>query len=118
LLLLLFFAFYQFSLPLKTYARMLFLLFQQALLKGSLSPEHILFAAEDCTVPSDRISSIYADLWAVATCSAKSFFPWADCLDSYPFPEHLEGLVNRVTGEIDRAELERRIEELKPHANL
>jgi hypothetical protein len=88
------------------------------LLKGSLSPEHILFAAEDCTVPSDRISSIYADLWAVATCSAKSFFPWADCLDSYPFPDHLEGLVNRVTGEIDRAELERRIEELKPHANL
>jgi hypothetical protein len=32
LLLLLFFAFYQFSLPLKTYARMLFLLFQQALI--------------------------------------------------------------------------------------
>jgi hypothetical protein len=34
LLLLLFFAFYQFSLPLKTYARMLFLLFQQALSKS------------------------------------------------------------------------------------
>jgi hypothetical protein len=37
LLLLLFFAFYQFSLPLKTYARMLFLLFQQALLRKALS---------------------------------------------------------------------------------
>jgi hypothetical protein len=35
LLLLLFFAFYQFSLPLKTYARMLFLLFQQALFTGN-----------------------------------------------------------------------------------
>jgi hypothetical protein len=35
LLLLLFFAFYQFSLPLKTYARMLFLLFQQALFIAS-----------------------------------------------------------------------------------
>jgi hypothetical protein len=88
------------------------------LLKGSLAPEQILFAAQDCTVPSDRASSIYADLWAVATCSAKSFFPWADCLDSYPFPNHLEGLVDRLTGEIDRYELERRIEELKPYANL
>jgi hypothetical protein len=88
------------------------------LLKGSLSPENILFAAQDFTVPSDRTSSIYADLWAVATCSSKSFFPWSDCLADYPFPDHLEGLVNRFTGEVDRAELERRIEELKPHANL
>jgi hypothetical protein len=37
LLLLLFFAFYQFSLPLKTYARMLFLLFQQALITPALN---------------------------------------------------------------------------------
>lgn len=88
------------------------------LLKGNLTSENILFAAQDCTVPSDRTSAIYADLWAVATCSSKSFFPWADCLDSYPFPAHLEDLVDRLSGEIDRAELDRRIEELKPYANL
>jgi len=88
------------------------------LLKGSLTPEIVLFAAQDCTVPSDRVSAIYSDLWAVATCSAKSFFPWSNCLDSYLFPPHLEGLVDRLTGEIDRQELDRRIEELKPHANL
>ena len=88
------------------------------LIKGSLTPETILFAAQDYCIASDQTSAIYSDLWAIAACSSKSFFPWSACLDSYPFPHHLQGLVDLRTGEINRTELENRIEELKPHANV
>jgi hypothetical protein len=88
------------------------------LLKGEISPTTILFAAEDCTVSSDRASAIYSDLWAVATCSAKSFFPWCNNLDTYPFPEHLKGLVDPRSGDINRDLLDSRIQEYKPHANV
>ena len=88
------------------------------LLKGEISPTTILFAAEDCTVSSDRASAIYSDLWAVATCSAKSFFPWCNGLDTYPFPEHLQGLVDPRSGDINRDLLDRRIQEYKPNANV
>ncbi|MFW6359009.1 MAG: AAA family ATPase [Chroococcales cyanobacterium] len=88
------------------------------LLKETLTPDTILFAARDLSVTTDRISTIYSDLWAIKACSSQSFFPWSACLDSYPFPPHLEGLVNRQTGEIDQSQLDEQIEALKPHANL
>jgi ATPase family associated with various cellular activities (AAA) len=88
------------------------------LLKGELNPQTILFAAQDCTISGDHDSAIYSDLWAVSACTSKSYFPWSDCLSSYPFPPHLQGLVDLQTGDIDRVELQRRIQELKPNANL
>jgi ATPase family associated with various cellular activities (AAA) len=88
------------------------------LLKGELTPRTILFAAQDCTISGDRDSAIYSDLWAVSACTSKSYFPWSDCLSSYPFPPHLQGLVDLQTGDINRTELQRRIQELKNNANV
>jgi hypothetical protein len=83
-----------------------------------LTPRTILFAAQDCTISGDRDSAIYSDLWAVSACTSKSYFPWSDCLSSYAFPPHLQGLVDLQTGDINRTELQRRIQELKPNANV
>jgi DNA polymerase III delta prime subunit len=88
------------------------------LLKGEVTPATILFAAQDCTVATDRASAIYADLLAVDACTSKSFFPWNGSLDTYPFPEHLQSLVDLQSGDIDRDLLDLRIQEYKPHANL
>ena len=69
-------------------------------------------------ISGDRDSAIYSDLWAVSACTSKSYFPWADCLNSYPFPPHLQGLVDPQTGDIDRVELQLRIQKYKSHANV
>lgn len=88
------------------------------LIKENLTPETILFAAQDLSVTTDIASVIYSDLWAIKACSSKSFLPWNHNLASYTFPNHLQGLVDIQTGEINRKELEARITKLKPLANL
>jgi|GEM_PF-551882 len=88
------------------------------LLKGSLTLEGIVFAARDLCITVDRASAIYSDLWALKACSSKSFFPWQDCLERYPFPAHLEGLIDRATGDLNATELDRRIADYQPQANL
>jgi len=81
-------------------------------------PETILEAAMDLCAQADRSSAEYADLWAVKACGSQRFLPWHRCVEAYPFPPHLAGLVHPVTGELDREELDRRIATLKPRANL
>jgi len=88
------------------------------LLKGQISPETILFAAEDLCASSDLLSALYADLWAIRSCSSRSFFPWSEDPSDYPFPEHLVGIVDPLTGNLNETELTKRINELKPHANV
>ena len=88
------------------------------LLKGALTPETMLFAARDLNISTDTVSAIYSDLWAVKACSSKSFLPWSADPVSYPFPTHLQDLVDVQTGELDLKELDHRIEELQPYANL
>ncbi|MFM5982509.1 MAG: ATP-binding protein [Sphaerospermopsis kisseleviana] len=88
------------------------------LIKENLTPEAILFSAQDLSITTDTASAIYSDLWAIKACSSKSFLPWNHNLTAYPFPKHLQGLVNLETGEINQTELDQRIEDLKPHANL
>jgi hypothetical protein len=85
---------------------------------ASLDAERIVEAARDFTGETDWESAAFADLWAVRVCPAKSFLPWTTCPDTYPFPDHLAGLVDPRTGNIDRTELARRIEEFEPHARL
>jgi hypothetical protein len=87
-------------------------------LRGDLLPGSILFAAHDLCSSTDLVSAVYADYWAIRCCSSRSFFPWADDPSSYPCPKHLADVVNPVTGEVRDTELNRRIEELRPHANL
>ncbi|AFZ11534.1 AAA ATPase central domain protein [Crinalium epipsammum PCC 9333] len=86
------------------------------MLHGSLTSDTVLFAAMDLNVSSDLVSAIYADLWAIKACSSQSFFPWTP--PHYPFPPHLEDIVDPITLKINQVELDRRIDELRPHANL
>jgi hypothetical protein len=90
-----------------------------ALLRSrELTAELVAEAAWDVCVVSDRASADYADLWAVRTCTSKRFFPWNGREASYPFPQHLDGIVDRKTGELDLESLDNRIAALKPKANL
>jgi hypothetical protein len=88
------------------------------LLKGHLDENAVLFAAEDQCTSSSRMSNIYADLWAVQCCLQKSLFPWHDDPAGYAFPAHLSGIIDPHTGDKNEIELHKRIEELRPHANV
>jgi len=87
-------------------------------LYGSMSPDSIVSAARDYCATTDIGSVIYAELWAVATCSFRSFLPWASDPKGYRFPPHLQGVVDPETGEINREILHKRIKEYQPHANV
>lgn len=88
------------------------------MLHGKLTYEEIVFAAHDLMASSDLASMIYADLWAIKTCSSHSFLPWASNPSAYPFPDHLKSIVDTATGDVRVDELEKRLAELRPHANL
>lgn len=90
----------------------------QRLLRGALDEGAIHRAAADLVPPRDRTSAIYADLWAIQACTLKSFLPWAEDPSQYPYPDYLDGIVDCRTGVVDQSELRRRIEELRPHANV
>jgi AAA+ superfamily predicted ATPase len=87
------------------------------MIHGRLTADEIVFAARDLTTCTDFGSTIYADLWAVKTCSSRSYFPWSGATDSYQFPLHLRGVIS-ASGDVDEAELNKRIEEFKPYANI
>jgi AAA+ superfamily predicted ATPase len=89
------------------------LIFEEA-----LTPGVILDAARALESFTDRASAIYADLWAIRSCASHRFLPWYDDPGSYPYPNHLRGLVDDRSGEVDLAELDRRIEEYRPHADV
>jgi hypothetical protein len=84
----------------------------------SLTPEVVLAAACDLEGVTDRASAIYSDLWAVRSCASQRFLPWHDAPSAYPHPEHLRGAVDAQTGRVDAVELDRRIAEYRPHADV
>jgi hypothetical protein len=84
----------------------------------SLRAERLIATAEDFAPSADGASVVYADLWAVRVCSRKSYLPWAADPASYEFPPHLEDIVDKGTGEIDNEKLNRKIESMKPYANV
>jgi len=86
--------------------------------KSAFEPADILFAAHDLCATTDFASTVYADLWAIKGCSSRSFLPWSNAPDKYNFPDYLKGIVNETTGEINETELNKRIAELKPNANV
>lgn len=85
---------------------------------GTLGPQEILHAAVDETGAIDLRSVEYADLWALALTSSRSYLPWSDNPASFPFPAHFRNVVDAATGEIDRGALDAAIERLKPYANV
>lgn len=85
---------------------------------GRLGADEIVFAARDLCASTDLASAIYADLWALKVTTSRSFLPWFENPAQYPWPEHLQGIVDPSSGDILQAELERKIEELRPHAKV
>lgn len=83
-----------------------------------LTPDLALAAAKDLLSGADRISSIYADLCAIRLTSRLSYLPWSADPKGFPYPPHLQGVVNPSNGEIDDTELNKRIAEFQPHANV
>lgn len=88
------------------------------LLRGHLDRESVVFAARDFCESGDRLSTEYADFWAIKCCSSLSLLPWSGSPKTYAYPPHLQGIVNQETGEIRHDELDRRIADLRQHANL
>ena len=86
--------------------------------RGVMNADTVLTAAKDFCDSTDRISVIYTELWAVKSCSSKSVFPWDDDIAAYPFPTHLEGLVNTSDGEINTDEINKRLKEYEPYVNV
>ena len=81
-------------------------------------------AAADCAPqhPRDRAGAEYADLYAISVCSDFAMLPWHGCINDYPIPAYLKGIVSDQIGaddgNIDQERLTRRLEELKPHVNV
>ncbi len=88
------------------------------LLRGCLDRDAVVFAARDFCESGDRVSAEYADYWAIKCCSSLSLLPWSAAPAMYAYPSHLRGVVNGETGEIRHDELDRRIADLRQHANL
>ena len=87
-------------------------------LEGHLDADAVLRAARDLCPTTGRASVEYADLWAVAACRSKQFLPWYGAPSEYPFPPHLDGVVDVNSGEVQRDVLAKRLEALRPQANL
>jgi hypothetical protein len=83
-----------------------------------LTPDTVLFAAEDLCCTADLNSVFYSELWAIRACSSRSFLPWTACPNSFPYPSHLRDIVDPATGRINYETLNKRIKELQPYANV
>jgi AAA+ superfamily predicted ATPase len=85
---------------------------------GALTRESVRAAALDLRASASPAAVAYCDLWAVKSCSRQSWLPWGADPSSYPFPDHLKALVDPATGAVYESELDRRLAELKPHADV
>ena len=85
---------------------------------GALTRESVRTAALDLRASASPATVAYCDLWAVKTCSRQSWLPWGADPSSYPFPSHLKALVDPTSGVVQESELDRRLEELKPHVDV
>lgn len=86
--------------------------------KDRFEASDILFAAQDLCSTTDFHSAIYADLWAIKCCSSKAFLPWGASPRDYVFPDYLKDVVSSETGDILVENLNARIREFKPNANV
>jgi hypothetical protein len=102
------------------------------LLSSRLTPDTVLFAAKDFRGTADPLSAAFAELTAIRACSSSYLLPWTrDVINpttghitgvemdpAYSLPSYLDGVVDRATGDVDSTELEKRIQEMRPHANV
>lgn len=86
--------------------------------KDRFEASDVLFAARDLCSTTDFHSAIYADLWAIKCCSSRAFLPWGASPKEYAFPEYLKDVVSTETGDVLLENLNAKIRELKPNANV
>lgn len=86
--------------------------------KDRFEPGDVLFAAQDLCSTTDFHSAVYADLWAIKCCSSRAFLPWGKSPKEYIFPEYLKDVVNAATGDVLLENLNAKIKEFKPNANV
>lgn len=86
--------------------------------KDFFEPGDVLLAADDLCATTDFHSAVYADLWAIKCCTSRSFLPWSDSPENYPFPDYLKDVVNPQTGDIIEQTLSAKIKEYEPYANI
>ena len=78
-----------------------------------VSPDAVLAAARDYIGSANPMAVAYSSLVSISLTSFRSYFPWSLDPANYAFPWYLEGLVDKGTGEIDRQELQKRIQEYR-----
>jgi len=83
-----------------------------------LTADTVLFAAEDLCASFELPSVIYTDLWAIKSCRSHKFLPWSDSPTDYPYPDYLQGIVDPSSGSVDDEELNKRLKEYEPYANV
>lgn len=92
--------------------------------RGESPREMLKRAAYDCAPqhPRDRAGAEYADLYAISVASDFAMLPWHGCINDYPIPPYLSGIVSEKIGvdkgHIDQDRLTARLAELKPHVNV
>jgi SpoVK/Ycf46/Vps4 family AAA+-type ATPase len=86
--------------------------------KDSLTSDDILWAATDYTGSTNPRAVAYCSLVSIALTSFHAYLPWNLNPENYIYPWYLEGLVDKKTGQLDRAALYQRIEETRKYVNL
>lgn len=94
----------------------------QLILSEALSMKVIEHCAAAVNPSMNRESYIYADLMALKVCKSASFLPFWDHQKnapdpSFPYPDYLLDVLNNQFY-IDQIKLNRKLEELKPYANV
>lgn len=78
----------------------------------------VLAASRNYVGAVNPMALAYTSLVAVSLTSFLSYLPWSLDPKKYVYPWYLEGLVDKNSGEINRDELHKRIEEYRKHTNL
>lgn len=85
---------------------------------GSLTSNDILAAACDYVGEANPMTVAYTSLVAISLTSFQSLLPWSIDPKNYVYPWYLEGIVDKNSGEIDRDQIRKKIEEYRRYANL
>ncbi len=85
---------------------------------GALDSEGIRAAADDYVGSANPMAVAYTSLVAISLTSFRSYLPWSLEPENYVYPWYLDGVIDKKSGETNREELHKRIEEYRKHTNL
>lgn len=86
--------------------------------EGLLSSNDMLRAANDYVGSANPMAVAYTSLVAISLTSFLSYLPWSLAPETYVYPWYLEGIVDKASGQVNREELYKRINEYRKQTNL